>query len=212
MGLRRILVSALVAGICSVATTGVLAQDLARGEDLFDLCAQCHGAEGAGNAQYLAPAIAGMPDWYLSAQVRKFRDGIRGAHFDDISGMRMRPMARALRTDEDLEAVVAYVAGLPKIDPEPTLTGGDAGRGAALYAPCIACHGVAGEGMQPLNGPPLAEQSDWYMLEQLKKFKSGARGSNPQDTYGILMRPMALGLADDQAMLDVIAHIETLGR
>jgi cytochrome c553 len=36
------------------------------------------------------------------------------------------------------------------------------------------------------------------------------RGTNPADTSGALMRPMAQTLADEQAMKDVIAYIMTL--
>ena len=54
-------------------------------------------------------------------------------------------------------------------------------------------------------------QHDWYHLAQLKKFKSGVRGSNPQDITGAQMRPMSMLLADEQMMKDVVAYIKTLG-
>src|SRR5439155_25568341 len=67
-----------------------LAQDAARGKVLFSLCAQCHGSDASGNPVTLAPAIAGLPAWFVTGQLKKFRAGGRGTHFDDISGMRMR--------------------------------------------------------------------------------------------------------------------------
>ncbi len=70
--------------------------DLARGAELFQLCAQCHGAEAHGNEMFLAPSIAGLPQWYVVMQLHEFRQGYRGHHFDDISGMRMRPMSLTL--------------------------------------------------------------------------------------------------------------------
>jgi len=187
------------------------AQDLARGEQLYELCAQCHGANGAGNSAYLAPAIGGLPQWFVEAQVHKFQSGARGTHFDDIGGMRMRPMSMWLASDEDVASVSAFVAAMPKVTPESTLHGGDAARGQAKYAPCIACHGVDGQGNQALNAPPLVGQSDWYQLTSLKNFKAGVRGTNPKDTTGALMRPMSMTLADEQAMKDVIAYIQSLG-
>jgi cytochrome c553 len=190
----------------------VSAQDEARGAVLFDLCAQCHGPSGEGNRFFLAPAIAGMDEWYVAGQLNKFRDGLRGRHFDDISGMRMRPMAMTLVDDGDLEIVARYVANLPRANPSPELEGGDAARGAAFYATCSACHGAAGEGMPTLFGPPLAHQSDWYMLSQLQKFRAGVRGSDPKDPIAIMMRPMAIALPDEQAMRDVIAYIATLSK
>jgi cytochrome c553 len=158
----------------------------------------------------LAPAIAGLDQWYIEAQIQKFKSGIRGAHPDDVGGLRMRPMSRTLREADEVRAVSAYVAALPAARPATTLDG-DATRGGALYAPCIACHGPTGEGMQALGAPSLTRTDDWYQLKQLKHFKVGIRGG-PGDGTGILMVPMAATLPDEQAMKDVIAHIQTLGR
>jgi cytochrome c553 len=190
----------------------MLAQDVARGEVLFSLCAQCHGADGGGSAETLAPAIAGLPAWFVTGQLQKFRSGGRGTHYDDISGMRMRPMSMWLRNDDDVANVAAYVTSLPKVNVAPTLTGGDPEAGKQKYLPCTACHGANGEGNQALNAPPLAGMSDWYQLTALQKFKAGVRGTNPKDTTGMLMRPMSMTLADDQAMRDVIAYIATLAK
>ena len=186
------------------------AQDLARGEQLYSLCAQCHGANGNGNPVALAPAIAGLPQWFMEAQLHKFQNGARGTHFDDIGGMRMRPMSMWLGSDADVANVSAYVASMPRATPEPALEGGNAEAGKAKYIPCVACHGVDGRGNQALNAPPLVGQSDWYQLTSLKNFKAGVRGTNPKDTTGALMRPMSMTLADEQAMKDVIAYIQSL--
>jgi len=90
------------------------------------------------------------------------------------------------------------------------MTGGDVASGQAKYAVCLACHGPDGRGNEALHAPPLADRADWYMLAQLRKFKSGMRGAHPQDTYGAQMRAMAMTLADEQAMHDVVAYIKTL--
>ena len=66
---------------------------IARGEELFDTCAPCHGDMGEGNADIDAPAIAGLPQWYLEAQLESFKAGFRGKHVDDLPALRMRPMA-----------------------------------------------------------------------------------------------------------------------
>ena len=124
----------------------------------------------------------------------------------------MRPMALSLRSEhgDDLKDVAAYVASLPSEKPAATLSGGDATRGATHYAVCQACHGAAGEGVQATNGPPLAKQSDWYLLSSIQRFKSGVRGSSPNDANGAVMRGMANILVDEQAMKDVIAYMTSL--
>jgi cytochrome c553 len=215
MALNRNLAAtlALVAVSCFVAGDSARADENERGEDLFRLCAVCHGESAAGDQAVGAPAIAGMPQWYLESQLNQFRNGNRGTHFDDIMGMRMRPMALTLLREGDVEAVAAYVAGMPAADPAPTLTGGDAVSGKAIYsATCVACHGPDGAGNQAMMGAaPLQRSSDWYLLRQIEKFRAGIRGAKPGDQGGALMRPMMLQLTDDQMIKNVVAYIMTLG-
>ncbi len=137
------LLSALAIVLLAAATpTRALAQDGALGRELFDLCGQCHGPDGEGELLYRAPSIAGMHQWYLQRQLEKFRNGLRGAHPDDLAGLRMYAMSRSLKTDQRLQAVAAYVASLPPARPEPLLEGGDPAVGEPLYALCATCHGV----------------------------------------------------------------------
>jgi len=188
--------------------------DDARGAQLFQLCAQCHGANGGGNALFLAPNLTGLPEWYLLGQLKNFHSGLRGLHPDDFAGLRMYPMARTFRgetAEADMQAVVAHIAKLPVQAALPTLTGGDPARGATLYQVCTACHGPDGKGQQALNAPPLPQESDWYLLESLKKFKGGIRGNDPRNANAQIMRGMASTLPDEQAMKDVIAYIKSLG-
>jgi cytochrome c553 len=181
----------------------------ARGHALFRLCAACHSDRGEGRADLGAPAIAGLPAWYVQAQLLKFREGVRGAHPQDLAGMRMRPMARTLRGGDDVAAVASYVAGLPPQPPPPTLAG-DVARGAAQYAVCMACHGPNGRGNEALQAPPLVLSNDWYLLRQLQNFVAGVRAGDPaRDATGAMMRPIASGL-DESSMRDVIAYIQTL--
>jgi cytochrome c oxidase subunit 2 len=152
-----------------------------------------------------------LSQWYLEAQLAKFKGGVRGAHPDDVAGMRMGPMSRTLFTEEDVRAVAAYVASLPAERPTSLLSGGDPEQGKVVFvAVCTQCHGPDAAGNPTLNVPPLNRASDWYLLTQLKKFKAGVRGANPADQYGALMRAMAATLADEQAMKDVLAYIGTL--
>ena len=178
-------------------------------QELFQLCAQCHGTDGLGRADIGAPAIAGLPAWYIDAQLYKFERGFRGTHPKDITGMRMRPMALALPGPEDMKAVAEYVAHLPKKKSKPTVVGGDPKRGEVLFAPCVACHGPAAKGNATTKAPPLAGLQDWYLLTQLEHFKSGVRARDEQDETGRQMKPFAEAL-DEQGMKDVVAHIATL--
>jgi cytochrome c oxidase subunit 2 len=52
--------------------------------------------------------------------------------------------------------------------------------------------------------------SDWYLERQLRNFKSGRRGSHPEDLYGDQMNTVANVLVGENAIKDVIAYIDTL--
>ncbi len=196
-----------------VATVGCVAKNpgsIERGSWLYGQCSSCHGKDGAGNEEYKAPAIAGLHKEYVLRQLNNFRDGVRGAHPDDVYGLRMRAMARTLRNDADVEAVAAYIDSLQPVVPTPTLKEGDAARGKVLFATCAACHGKAGQGNLAVNAPALNYSNDWYQLTQIRNFRSGVRGTKAADTFGAQMRPMAMTLPNEQAILDVIAYIGTL--
>lgn len=205
-------------GAALLAATGLAAAPASaqrdRGAQIFQFCAQCHGADAAGNEKFLAPNLTGLPEWYLLAQLKNFHGGLRGMHPDDVGGLRMMPMARIFRgetAEADMQAVVAYIAALPEKVPPPTLTGGDPARGAQYYQVCVACHGPDGKGQQALNAPPLTQESDWYLLSSLQKYKAGIRANDPRNANAQIMRGMAATLADEQAMKDVIAYIRSLG-
>jgi cytochrome c553 len=184
---------------------------MTRGQMRYQQCAPCHGEKGYGNATLEAPPIAGLPEWYVEAQLSKFRIGARGAHFDDAAGLRMRPMALTMPTEEDVKAVSEYVSKLqPRAKEETTLAKANAQAGQAAFGVCIACHGPDGGGNKALNAPPIAGHPDWYALAQLKKFKSGVRGKNPKDASGATMQAIAATLQDEQQMMDLAAYVASL--
>ena len=86
----------------------------------------------------------------------------------------------------------------------------DVAAGKAAYAVCAACHGPNAGGNQSMNAPRTAGQFDWYLKRQIQAFKDGIRGTAPGDIYGAQMRPMAMTLANDAAIDNVVAYIGTL--
>jgi cytochrome c oxidase subunit 2 len=86
----------------------------------------------------------------------------------------------------------------------------DLTAGRALYAVCSACHGPQAQGNQALNAPKLSRQAPWYLARQLENFKQGIRGASDRDIYAKMMIPMAATLADDKAVRNVAAYINSL--
>jgi cytochrome c553 len=187
------------------------AQPVLAGSELFRACTACHGEHGEGNAEIQAPSIAGLPQWYVEAQLHKFRAGLRGAHPDDYEGLRMRPMSRQMMNQGEVDQVSKYIASLTPVKSPHTVQGGDPQAGTATYAVCVACHGPQGQGNPQVHAPPLTVQPDWYLLHSLHKFHDGIRGQ-PSDQVGSTMRAMSLTMTDDKAMKNVVAYISTFNR
>lgn len=205
--LAVVVLAALGAGSSACTVAGA---PTAPAAETWHLCMQCHGENGLGNQAVNAPSIAGLPQWYVEAQLTKFKAGVRGTHFDDLTGMQMRPMAMSLATEDEIKTIAGYVAQLAPKKPIPVLSGGDPAKGKTLYALCTACHQADGAGNEALKAPPLTHANDWYIASSLKRYRAGIRGSNPLDVSGAGMRPMAQTLTNDQAVLDVVAYIVSL--
>ncbi|MGI9271440.1 MAG: c-type cytochrome [Woeseiaceae bacterium] len=172
-------------------------------------CSPCHGASGEGYAGEHSPKISGQEDWYLARQLANFANDIRGAHDSERWAKQMNFHVKDF-TQTQLDSFVNYVGTLEDVPAETSIEA-DSSRGAELYVQfCLTCHAANGMGNQELNSPRLAGMTDWYMVTQMQKFRTGLRGAHPDDTYGIQMAPFAKALPDNQAVLDVVAYINTL--
>ena len=110
---------------------GVLVSgDHARGKKLYLTCGTCHGLNGQGNYATHSPRLNGQQGWYLKRQLNNFKKGIRGQHKDDLFGPQMGSMSRMLRTEKDIDDVIAYISTLraedkPSQIAQTTVQGGE---------------------------------------------------------------------------------------
>jgi cytochrome c553 len=109
--LARVRTCAL-ASICAIGTAAHAGRQRCRGKGRFGLCESCHGVQAQGNVGLGAPAIAGLPAWYVTRQLENFRAARRGVAREDARGQQMRSMAQTLESPEAVADVVAYLATL----------------------------------------------------------------------------------------------------
>jgi cytochrome c553 len=114
---------------------------------------------------------------------------------------------------EQIKAVAQYVESLPLVPPkEREIAGADVKRGQELfYERCMECHRYNASGEMAFGSPPLLGRQGWYLADQLKKFKTGLRGTHKSDVNGAKMVQITnFFIEDDQMLRDVVAYILTL--
>ncbi|MEX0964783.1 MAG: c-type cytochrome [Pseudohongiellaceae bacterium] len=94
------------------ASEAAITGDTARGAELYGNCVACHGAAGQGAEALKAPGLAGRDDWYLRRQLKLFQSGYRGRHPEDIEGAQMRAAAQLLKSEKDIDDVLAHISTL----------------------------------------------------------------------------------------------------
>jgi len=128
---------------------------------------------------------------------------------EELCGIAHHTMRGAVVVDEQAD-FEAWAASYPTYEETTWVVAGDPEAGASQFTICSSCHGQNGEGMQALNAPKLAGQSDWYLKAQIKSYQDNVRGSHEDDTLGKQMAPMARTLGSEGAINNVVAYIQTL--
>ncbi|HNJ76715.1 MAG: c-type cytochrome [Rhodocyclaceae bacterium] len=161
------------------------------------VCVGCHGVDGNSPAAP-NPNLAGQHAAYIAKQLSNFKPvGDKPALRDNAI---MAGMAAGL-SDEDIRNLAAYFSQqklTPAVAKDEKLIAegqklwrmGDFEKGIPA---CAGCHGPAGAGL-PAQYPALAGQYAEYTEDQLKKFRAGERGNDPEK----MMRMIAAKLSDQQ--------------
>ena len=191
--------SILIAVFFLTSMNVAIAENLKTNKRLYQSCAGCHGVNGEGNESLNAPALSIFSTWYLERQIRNFNQGLRENHpGDDLLSI----------SDEDIQPLAHYIAEKTAVSTKPTILG-NIERGEFVYQHCLSCHGEFAEGDEDVSTPRLSGQYDWYLLQELIKFKRGFRGKHPDDLYGSQMMEAAM-MFDEDLLRDSVAYISTL--
>jgi len=176
------------------------------------VCAQCHGPKGEGNPQIKSPSIAHLPSWYVIQQINNFREDRRGTDPADPQGLLMAGISKALQPDQ-IHALAKHVEKMPMVMPTAVFTadGADVENGMILFQErCMECHRYNASGEMAFGSPPLTGRQDWYLADQVRKFKTGKRGTSKTDQNGAKMVLSSQFIGDEQTLKDVMAYIMTL--
>ncbi|MGQ0833631.1 MAG: c-type cytochrome [Gammaproteobacteria bacterium] len=142
--------------------------------------------------------------WLTPTRTGEFE--ILCAELCGIGHFTMRGMVRVVEPAE----FDAWLARQPSYAELAARRPADHAAGEGLYATCAACHGPEGQGNPALNAPKVAGLDAWYVKRQLQHFRAGVRGAHPKDQFGPQMIPFATMLADEAAIDDVAAFIDSL--
>jgi cytochrome c oxidase subunit 2 len=102
-------VAAYIASLPDAPAATTIKGDVEVGRRSYVTCAACHGADGRGIAATNAPRLQGISDWYMARQLTNFRNGVRGAHAQDVHGAQMALVAGMLNDDAAVGNVLAYI-------------------------------------------------------------------------------------------------------
>jgi cytochrome c553 len=107
-------VAAYVARLPRVKVEPMMKGDPVAGQKHYTaICVACHGPDGKGNQAMNAPPLPQQADWYLVAQLEKFKTGMRGATALDVEGSQMKAMSATLLDSTAMHDVVAYIKSMP---------------------------------------------------------------------------------------------------
>ena len=165
---------ALFAGMTALSSIWVLPAQAARdpdpalGEKKFYTCVGCHGIDNYKNAypDYDVPKLRHQNSAYIVAALQEYKSG-------DRPHPTMHAQASSL-SDEDIADIAAYLQGGEPIKPNSKIVG----SAPPQVAPCTACHGENGLGVDAAmtpKPPVLAGQHVDYLEQALTTYRNGRR-------------------------------------
>ncbi len=130
-------------------------------EELIQSCNGCHGEQG-NSSHGTTPTLAGQKRDYLIRALKAYADKRR-------DHKKMADIATQLSNGE-IDMLASYYAGQPRHEIEVKLPSAP----KQIAARCDRCHGESGRSEDP-NRPIIGGQNERYLIESLKRYKSGER-------------------------------------
>jgi cytochrome c553 len=183
-GLALMAGMAALGSICAVAAHAAgdpAAGDPVVGEKKFYTCVGCHGIDDYKNAypDYSVPRLRHQNSGYIISALQEYKSGER-------PHATMHAQASSL-SDQDMQDIAAYLQGAEPVKPSAKIVG----SAPPQVAPCAACHGENGLGVDaPLTPKPpvLAGQHVDYLEQALTTYRNGRRKNVVMDGMAQLLK------------------------
>ncbi len=174
---------------------GALAQDPARGAQMAQACAPCHGPSGnSTDSQY--PILAGQTVKYAYLQLKDYKEGRR----QDAD---MTPVTANLSKEDMLSLAVYFSEQKPiSIRFKPDAERAARGNYRADVTLCTSCHLGQYQGQNEI--PRVAGQYPQYLKKQLLAYKSRTRTND-----AATMTSLAATLSDED-IEDIVQYLAGL--
>jgi len=142
------------------------------------MCSSCHGIDGNSFVKTW-PKIGGQYKKYIISQLLEFKKGIKGNRYDPI----MLPIAKNIK-HKNLNKIALFYSNQTMLSNKINITKNInqiylEGNINSNIAPCASCHGFHGRGNFLANFPRLAGQHSRYTINQMKKYQSLSRKTDP---------------------------------
>jgi sulfide dehydrogenase cytochrome subunit len=152
----------------------VLPASVFASKSTWEVCDECHGANGMGNGDPMVPIIAGIPAGHIVESIFAYVDGARRC----VNSPRMCETVAALSETEVAE-VSAYYARMERGFSREPFDKRLASEGAVLHRKyCRRCHfPPEHEDVAYAVGIPLEGQHSKYILFAIEAYRTGDRES-----------------------------------
>jgi hypothetical protein len=102
-----------LAQVTPQVTAALQSPDIEEGKLLFtERCMECHRYNASGELTFGSPPLTGLQDWYLLAQIDKFKTGRRGIDATEPYGTKMKQSSQFIESEQAKHDVVAFILSL----------------------------------------------------------------------------------------------------
>jgi cytochrome c553 len=78
----------------------------------YERCMECHRYNASGEIAFGSPPLIGLQGWYMVDQLKKYKQGHRGATKGDVNGAKMLQLMTGVETEQTMKDLAGYILTL----------------------------------------------------------------------------------------------------